>query len=213
MVDSDSHTFPLPTLSDFLPPEQQRRFVHISTADGLSHGMVLRIVQDDLGFMWFGTADGLNRYDGHTFKVYKNDPDDPGSISSDSIWALYVDRSGTLWVGTEGGGLNRFDRDADRFIHYLPDPDDPYSLSDDGVTVIYEDRSGVLWIGTATGGLNRFDRKTERFTHYRHDPDDPYSISSDGIISILEDREGVLLYSETTCLDMVFVALYQYILR
>ncbi len=192
IVDSDGHTFPLPTLSDFPPPEQQRRFVHISTADGLSHGMVLRIVQDDLGFMWFGTADGLNRYDGHTFKVYKNDPDDPSSISSDSIWALYVDRSGTLWVGTEGGGLNRFDRDADRFIHYLPDPDDPYSLSDDGVTVIYEDRSGVLWIGTATGGLNRFDRKTERFTHYRHDPDDPYSISSDGIISILEDREGVL---------------------
>lgn len=191
-TDSDSHTFPQKTLSDIIPPEYQMRFVHISTADGLSHGMVLRIVQDDLGFMWFGTADGLNRYDGHTFKVYKNDPDDPGSIQSDSIWALYVDRSGTLWVGTEGGGLNRFDRDADRFIHYLHDPDDPTSLSDDGVTVIYEDRSGILWVGTATGGLNRFDRETERFTHYRYDPNDPDSISSDGIISIFEDREGVL---------------------
>ncbi len=191
-----------------IPPEYQLRFAHLSIEDGLSHGMVLRIVQDDLGFMWFGTADGLNRYDGHTFKVYKSNPDDPGSLRSDSIWALYVDRAGTLWVGTEGGGLSYLDRDTDSFVHYLHDPDDAHSLSNDGVTVIYEDQAGVLWVGTATGGLNRLDRAvgravgradsqaegqgTGQFTHYRHDPDDPQSLSSDGVISLFEDSEGVL---------------------
>jgi ligand-binding sensor domain-containing protein/signal transduction histidine kinase len=195
-----------------VPPEHQLRFAHLSIEDGLSHGMVLRIVQDDLGFMWFGTADGLNRYDAHTFKVYKSNPDDPGSLRSDSIWALYVDREGTLWVGTEGGGLSYLDRDADSFVHYLHDPDDAHSLSNDGVTVIYEDQAGALWVGTAAGGLNRFDRAASRadsraasraagqagsqgtghFTHYRHDPDDPHSLSSDGVISLFEDSEGVL---------------------
>ncbi|HET90789.1 MAG TPA: hypothetical protein ENN99_08645, partial [Chloroflexi bacterium] len=180
------------TVPPDIPPEYQMRFTHLSIEDGLSHGMVLRIVQDDLGFMWFGTGNGLNRYDGHTFKIYKYDPDDPHSLQSNSIWALYADRSGTLWVGTEGGGLNQFDRDTDRFIHYLNDPHDPHSLSHNGVTVIYEDRDGLLWVGTAAGGLNRFDRGTGQFTQYRHDPADPHSLSNDGVISLLQDQEGAL---------------------
>ncbi|MBN1487993.1 MAG: hypothetical protein JW981_10150, partial [Anaerolineae bacterium] len=103
----------LPLSQYDVPPEYQMRFSHLSIEDGLSHGMVLRIVQDDLGFMWFGTADGLNRYDSHTFKVYKSRSGDAGSLRSDSIWALYVDQAGMLWVGTEGGGLQYLDRDSD----------------------------------------------------------------------------------------------------
>jgi ligand-binding sensor domain-containing protein len=94
------------------------RFTHLSVADGLSDADVRAIAQDRQGFMWFGTwLGGLNRYDGYTFKVYKHDDQDEHSLGSNSIWALYVDRTGVLWVGT-AEGVDRYDRDKDSFVHY-----------------------------------------------------------------------------------------------
>ena len=83
---------------------------------GLSHPIVTCIFQDSIGFLWFGTRDGLNRYDGYTFTVYKSDPEDPHSLSNDNVLSMYEARSGILWIGTENG-LNRFDRDKEQFIH------------------------------------------------------------------------------------------------
>lgn len=173
-------------------PEQGARFAAIGLEEGLSHGLVLRIVQDQQGFIWFATSGGLDRYDGRTIVAYKHDPNDPGSLGANSIWSLLVDHEGTLWVGTEGGGLNRLVRGENRFVRYLPDPADPYSINDTRITNIYEDRAGDLWLGTATGGLNHWERATGRFTHYQHDPADPTTITSNGVMGIYEDRAGFL---------------------
>ena len=129
-------------------PPPDLKFTHLTIADGLSHSDVRAIVQDPQGFMWFGTwLGGLNRYDGYSFKVYKHDPQDERSLSSDNIWTLYVDRSGDLWVGTVGGGVNRYDRETDSFVHYRHNPDDPTSLPSDDLRAFYEDEAGTLWVG------------------------------------------------------------------
>ncbi len=146
---------------------QQRKnavFHHLTIDDGLSQSDVRAMVQDQQGFMWFGTwRGGLNRYDGYTFKVYKHDPQDEHSISSDNVWVLYADRSGTLWIGTIGSGLDQYDPATDTFVHYQIQPGDPTSLPNNGVRAIYEDESGSLWVGT--------------FFTYRNNPDDPTSLS------------------------------------
>ncbi|RLG30239.1 histidine kinase, partial [Methanosarcinales archaeon] len=135
-----------------LAQEHAILFRHISLEDGLSQSTANCIVQDHKGFIWIGTEDGLNRYDGYTFKVYKPVLQDTTSISNNSIWALHVDTDNMLWVGTFGG-LNRFDPSTERFKRYLHDPENPKSLSHNHVKVIYEDTKGVLWIGTNGGGL------------------------------------------------------------
>ena len=88
--------------------ERNIRFRRLSIDEGLSQSAVNCILQDRHGFIWIGTEDGLNRYDGYTFTVYKHDLDDPSSLSDSWIWTLYEDREGTLWIGTRVGGLNRF---------------------------------------------------------------------------------------------------------
>ncbi len=171
---------------------QKLKFRHLSIEHGLSQNSITSILQDSRGFMWIGTLDGLNKYDGYNFSVYKRAPDDPHSLSSNAIGTIYEDRTGTLWVGTQqGGGLNRFDRDRERWTRYHHDPQDPGSLSNNDVFALYADRTGVLWIGTADG-LNAYDSKTDHFTRYRHDPQNPHSISHNQIFSIDEDQEGEL---------------------
>ena len=163
----------------------------ISTVDGLSNNNVVSIAQDAQGFLWFGTWDGLNRYDGSTFRVFYPDPADASSLSHSWAEKIYVDRAGTLWVGTHGGGLNRFDAATETFTHFRHDPRDPTSLSHDIVTAILEDHTGVLWVGTH-GGLNRFDRETRTFTRFIHDPDDSTSLSHGQVRVLFEDRNGKL---------------------
>jgi two-component system sensor histidine kinase ChiS len=141
--------------------------------------------------MWFGTEDGLNRYNGYTFAVYKRDPQDPHSLSTNTIRSIYEDSAGRLWVGTDGGGLDEFDRTTQQFIHHRHDPNDPNSLSHNTVTAIQEDAAGMLWIGT-NDGLNRLDPATGQFVRYQHDPDEPNSLSHDGITDIQGDLSGTL---------------------
>lgn len=168
------------------------KFEHITNAQGLPGSFVHSIIQDSQGFLWFGTDDGLSRYDGYSFKVYRHDPQDPLSISYNGISRVYEDASGILWIGTEQGGLNRFDRKLDQFIRYTHEPDDPSSLSHNTITALYEDRSGGLWIGTKGGGLNRFDPAKRRFDRYQHDPEDPSSLSHNNVLAICEDHTGTL---------------------
>lgn len=167
------------------------KFIRICVEQGLSQCTVFTILHDSRGFMWFGTEDGLNKYDGHNFTVYKHDPDDPGSLNDNWISSVYEDHAGVVWIGTRDGGLERYDRELDRFTHFQNDPNDPNSLSDNEVLSIYEDQAAVLWIGTR-GGLDRLDRENEIFAHYQHDPEDPHSLSSNAVSSIHEDREGML---------------------
>lgn len=166
------------------------RFERLSVEEGLSHSYVNCIIQDRQKFMWFGTQDGLNRYDGYNFTIFKHDPGKPQTISNNCIWAIHQDRSGNLWIGTSRG-LNKFDPTTETFSRYLHDDHNPNSLSHNDVRAICEDSSGRLWIGTAKG-LNKFDPASQTFTHYRHDPSDPNSLSHDFISVIYEDSFGVL---------------------
>jgi ligand-binding sensor domain-containing protein/signal transduction histidine kinase len=171
--------------------DQPIRFDHISLAQGLSQNSVFCILQDSMGFLWFGTQDGLNRYDGYQFEVYRPRPGDPNSLSHSSILAIHQDQQGLLWIGTNGGGLNRLDRETGRIVRYQHEPKNPHSLSGNSVYAIYGDRQGVLWVGTE-GGLDRFEPLTNRFIHYQHKSQDPHSLGFNVVRSIYQDQEGTL---------------------
>jgi len=160
----------------------------VSTEQGLSNTVVHAITQDNQGFIWIGTAFGLNRFDGHNFTVYTSDPNDSTSLSHDLVWSLFVDRSGILWVGTQHG-LNKFDPVSRTFKKYFHDPSVASSLSDNEVRSFYEDRSGVFWVGTAHG-LNRFERNTETWKRFLPTPNDSTRPGDNFVNAILEDREG-----------------------
>ena len=170
-------------------PGASLRFEHLTIDDGLSQNAVLALLQDSQGYIWIGTQDGLNRYDGITFTLFRNDPKDPDSISHNSISALFEDLNGFLWVGTSGGGLNRYDPVAGKFTHYLPEADNPASLSNPIVTTIQQAGNGQLWVGTL-GGLDLLDPATGRFTHFRSNESDPSTLSSNAISVITPSRNG-----------------------
>jgi ligand-binding sensor domain-containing protein/signal transduction histidine kinase len=184
-----------PPAAAYSPPAQDEtstiRFDRLSAQDGLSQNGVLTIWQDRIGFMWFGTEDGLNKYDGYDFTVYTHDPDDESTISDNLVSVIHEDQDGVLWLGTKSG-LDRFDRTSGTFSHYRNDPDDAHSLGGEWVVAMYEDREGVSWVGTNEGGLDRFDRAAGTFTHYRHDPDDTTSLADDAVGVITEDGDGTL---------------------
>ncbi len=169
--------------------QQDLRFERISLNEGLSQSSILCMLQDSKGFLWFGTYDGLNRYDGRQMKIYSK-AKLPGSISDSNIRALYEDSSGILWVGTKGGGLNSYDRKTDSFSSFTPDNENPNSISSKTVTCIYEDSKGQLWVGTDKG-LNLFDRASLTFKKFENS-NSPTSISHNEIRSIYEDMQGRL---------------------
>jgi len=162
-------------------------FGHLGINQGLSQSNVTSILRDSRGFMWFGTRDGLNKYDGYKFKVYKNISEDPKSLSLNYITSIIEDAKGSLWVATWGGGLNRWDREKDQFIHYRHDKKNTASLSNDVVNNLMMDKDGHIWIGTDGGGMDILDPTTGLFTHYTHDSKDPRSLSDDDVTHIFED--------------------------
>ena len=176
------------------------RFTHLTTDDGLSQNNITGILQDRRGFMWFATRDGLNRYDGNTFVVYKNSPNDPQSLSANFIHYLLEDRQGFLWIATNYGGVSKFDPITERFTRYQHNPDNPNSLSGDLVRCIAKDRRGYLWFGTTDSGLDRFDPTTETFTHYALDSEGQ---SVGEIHAIVEDSQGDIWFVGTNGLYLV----------
>nr|MEC4316435.1 two-component regulator propeller domain-containing protein [Thiotrichaceae bacterium] len=167
------------------------RFTHLTTEQGLPQNSVYAIHQDKQGFMWFGTLDGLCRYDGYEFKIYRHNPQDKTSLSHNEVYTIYEDRQDQLWIGT-GGGVNLFDREKQQFIRYQHVPNQSNSLSNNSVWGILQDKRGGLWFSTAGGGLNRFNPKTEQFFHYRHTKKQADSLSSDYAWALLEDKKGRL---------------------
>ena len=146
------------------------KFTHLTTNDGLSQSYVTAILQDRRGFMWFATRDGLNRYDGNTFVVYKHNPNDPASLTSNFIQDLIEDDDGNLWLATNTG-VNKFDPATERVTRYVHDPNNPNSFGGASVKSITQDSRGYLWFGTEDAGLDKFDPTTGTFTHYLKDSD------------------------------------------
>jgi signal transduction histidine kinase/ligand-binding sensor domain-containing protein len=149
--------------------------------DGLSDDVVYSILQDRQGFMWFGTGNGLTRYDGYQFTVYQSDPGDPTSLAHDTVYTLYETHNGDLWVGT-WGGLDRFEPTTGTFAHYL---------SGWTIPALYEDEAGVLWVGTPSG-LTHLDPANPEPSVFVSgtSSDDPNRPSGSLILAIVQDRTG-----------------------
>jgi len=183
-------TINLILLSVCYPQNSEYKFDHLSIEHGLSHGSVYSIIQDDQGYMWFGTEDGLCKYDGYNFTIYRHEPGHPNSLSVSSFGKILQDKNGVMWLGTWGGGLNRFNPGSNTFTHFRHNPKNPNSISQDRIEFIIEDRTGLLWIGTEKNGLNKFDPTEQIFVRYRHEPSNSYSIRSNKINTIFEDSAG-----------------------
>ncbi len=173
---------------------------HLTTADGLPQGGVHAILQDSQGFMWFGTEDGLVRYDGQELVRYgyarKEDSGLPGNYINQIVEGPRHD----LWLAINGG-LARWNRVDDRFTIYRHDPHDPNSLASDEVNAVSIDSQGRIWIGTTDAGLDILDPRTGRFENLRHEAAQAGSLSSNHVTTLTRDRAGNLWVGTDQGLD------------
>ncbi len=155
--------------SPFLPlSAQELRFETYTMKEGLSHpGTFYResIIQDKEGFLWISTLNGLNRFDGKTFKVFQFDESSDKSLNSNLITGLCEAADGKIWVGS-ASGINIFDPKQETFDLLRHDPNDPQSLCGDGVNFIRKDQNGNMWVGTQKSGICRYDIKTKTFENF-----------------------------------------------
>ena len=174
------------------------RFKHLDIEQGLSQNMIRDILQDSKGFMWIGTWDGLNRYDGYNFKVYKHIDGDSESLINNKIGCLLEDHKGRLWIGTFGGGLSLFNRDEESFTNFVHNQNDSKSISGDQILSLFEDSKQRIWVGVRNGGVALIDEgnsktgndRNLKFINFINDPSNPKSIGGTGILSITEDKSG-----------------------
>ncbi|WP_235005350.1 hybrid sensor histidine kinase/response regulator transcription factor [Pedobacter nyackensis] len=165
-------------------------FKHLTVENGLSQSSVLSIAQDSMGFMWFGTKDGLNKYNTQNFEIYKREQGNNASLSSSqNINALLTDSKGNLWVGTQKG-LNRYLPESNSFKRYQYDSKNKSSISNNIVRCIYEDKNGHIWIGTDSG-LNKLTTN-DQFIRFLPGKDPNSGIAHHLVKSIHQDHEGAL---------------------
>ncbi len=172
-------------------------FNRLSTQDGLSFNHISQILQDSQGYIWIGTLNGLNRFDGYSvetyyydpasgvFTRYQLDPQNPNSISSNKITVIQEDSSGNIWIGTLKGGLNRFDPSNESFNHY------PIGNPIHDIISFWIDRHDILWIGTWGGGMFRLDSRDSSMKQFIPKTDKGNTISSRIIQAIYEDDSGL----------------------
>jgi ligand-binding sensor domain-containing protein len=166
-------------------------FRRVAVPDGVPADLVSALAQDQQGFLWVGTQGGLLRYDGHSFRLFKPEPDDPRSLGGIYVRALLPSSDGRLWVGTFSGGLSVFDPVSETFARYQHAPSQPGSLTSDRVEGLAEDGHGRIWIATGEG-LDVLDPATGALRHFRHDPAVASSLADDRVRGLLADREGRL---------------------
>ena len=173
------------------------RFTQINSDQGQLEGEVNHIVQDNQEFIWFGTSDGLRRYDGYGVRAYRHNPQEANSLSGATIYALFKDRSGKLWVGSDRF-LDMFDPATEKFTHFSG----PGTAGIEGVVLdVSQDRKGMLWIASYHG-LYRLDPATGRTAHYQQTPGDLSSLSSDLLKSTFEAQDGTFWVATAEGLDI-----------
>src|SRR5579872_2064566 len=177
------------------------RFRRLTVEDGLSAEGIFTVLQDKRGYIWLATANGLDRYDGYEFKIFKHDPNNPSSLSADLVRALYEDATGRLWVGTYGGGLDSFDEKTQAFQHYKHSDDNPNSLSSNRIWSLGEDNHGTLLVGTFDAGFDTLDPVTGLVRRYPTTTND-LGPSDKRINKIFSDKDGHTWLATESGLDM-----------
>jgi signal transduction histidine kinase/ligand-binding sensor domain-containing protein len=165
-------------------------FEKISIDQGLSQSTVYSIVQDSKGYLWFGTEDGLNRFDGYQFTVFMNSATDNSSISNNRVIAVFEDSKQNLWAGTLGGGLNKFNYQTNSFRRYTHNNTNGNSIPSNVVMSIAEDQKGDLLIGTAGGGLGVYNLEQDLFTNYTQNQTKANSLPGNLVRSIFVNSKG-----------------------
>jgi ligand-binding sensor domain-containing protein/signal transduction histidine kinase len=166
---------------------QHIRFSRLGTDQGLSQSNATCIFQDSRGFVWIGTRDGLNQYDGYRFTIFKNKSGDANSLSHSFVTSVVEDRQGGIWIGTWGGGVNRFDRDKHLFVRYSLHKKNGPAVADNFINTLMVDSKGRLWIGTDGDGVDIMDPATGKFENIHRRPDDPAGFGDNDITTLLED--------------------------
>ena len=163
------------------------RFQHLTVKDGLSQGHILCMIQDSEGYIWVGTYNGLNRYNGYTFDVFHADRENPNSLFINAVYSLFEDRDGNIWCGT--WGVDLFNRKTGGFTHITAEAGEN-TLSAGEISSIKQDRQGIMWFATQGGGLNKYNPKTKKITYFNRDNNK--ALKSDYINDILIDHEQQL---------------------
>lgn len=166
-------------------------FEKVRTQNNQNVTIIHSILHGSDGFIWMGTVDGLFRYDGNSYKIFRHVKDDPESLSSNSIRCIFEDRDGFIWIGTQGGGICKFDKESEKFTTFNQE----FGFNSDNAWEIFQDKSGYLWIGTWNYGLFRTlplsgTDEIEQFESFRFDKEDPTSISHNIIREIFEDSKN-----------------------
>ena len=170
-------------------PAPSLHFERIGTEGGPPPGVITALHQDRNGYIWIGSRNGLIRFDGYGYERFQHDPSDEGSLADSTIRTIYEESDGTLWFGTNTGGLDRFEPATRSFVHHRHNSADPRSLSHDSVYTICRDRRGALWVGTQKG-LNRYDAASQGFVRIL--AGGPEGLLNDYIMTLYEDRAGRL---------------------
>jgi ligand-binding sensor domain-containing protein/serine phosphatase RsbU (regulator of sigma subunit) len=164
------------------------KFQQILSKHGLSQSSVYAIIKDSKGFMWFGTQDGLNKYNGYQMEVYKHIPDDSTSLSDNYIQSLIEDNSGNIWVGTNGGGIDILNPQTLAITHLVAGDK---SLSNNNINTLFKDKDGNIWAGTLRG-LNHIDAKTKKITRFNVQVDSICNMDEINIRAIKQTDDGEL---------------------
>lgn len=176
------------TARAYAQPPEGMKFRHFSVRQGLSDGHVNALVQDERGYLWIGTTNGLNRFNGYSFKVFRNDPTDPNTLAGNNIQCLFIDSGGKIWAGLLGGRVSCYDPQLETFRNYIC-----YFTTeetDGDVSAITEDDRGYLWVTVDRRGLVRLDPESGDIIRYEHDPDNPSSLSHNAVTGIAKGANG-----------------------
>jgi ligand-binding sensor domain-containing protein len=168
------------------------KFNRLTSSDGLSQNRVSAIVQDHDGFIWIGTEDGINKYDGYNFEIFKRNPGDSLSINDNQALAMHVAKDGTLWTGGSLTGLSKYNSATKTFTRYNHNHSNPNSLAEDIIISFSEDSKGNLWIVTQNKGFDYMMVKEEKFIHMANMLPPDYIIPEDRIFFIHQDKQNYL---------------------
>ncbi|TWI80142.1 signal transduction histidine kinase [Lacibacter cauensis] len=182
--------------------QEDINFTTLTTKEGLSSNNINAILKDRFGFMWFATDDGLDRFDGANFKVYRNNPTDSTSLQANEVLSLHEDKDGNLWVGTSGGSLSLYNRKQDAFVNFPHRPAEG-AIRNNVVMSICSDFQGKLWIGHFDG-INIMDKKTHRISDFKPGNGSRFTKTCNALFEDSKQRmwigtpDGLFLYDKHT---------------